>query len=98
MVLAIYDLTDKFPKTERYGMASQLRRAAFAIPTNLTEGNARGSVREDMQYCRIARGSLAGGALLLSDHPLGFGIRDPGAGGLVDHPAQVPRERHVVGL
>ena len=59
LALVIYDATAKFPETERYGLVSQLRRAAVAIPTNLAEGNARGSVRENLRFCLISRGSLA---------------------------------------
>jgi len=35
LVIAIYELTDKFPKTELYGLISQMRRAAISIPSNM---------------------------------------------------------------
>src|SRR2546425_639776 len=57
--LDFYKLTANFPAVERYGLMSRIRRAAVAIPTNIAEGNARGSRREYLQYCHIARASVA---------------------------------------
>ena len=57
-VLAIYALTDKFPRDERYGLSSQLRRAAVAIPSNISEGHLQGS-RTYLRYVVIAIGSMA---------------------------------------
>ena len=57
-VLAIYSLTEKFPQHERYGLSSQLRRAAVAIPSNISEGHLQGS-RMYLRYVVIAMGSLA---------------------------------------
>jgi len=59
LALDVYKLTANFPAVERYGLMSQIRRAAVAIPTNIAEGNARGSRREYLQYCHIARASVA---------------------------------------
>ena len=59
LVLAVYNATEKFPKSEQFGLASQLRRAAVGIPANLAEGNARHSIRDYLRFCYIARGSLA---------------------------------------
>ena len=59
LVLDVYRVTAKFPPTERYGLSSQLRRAATAIPTNIAEGNARDHRCEYVQFYMIARGSLA---------------------------------------
>jgi four helix bundle protein len=59
LTLQIYKVTASFPITERYGLTTQLRRAATAVPTNIAEGNARGHRREYSQYCLIARGSIA---------------------------------------
>lgn len=59
LALDVYRLTERFLTAGHYDLARQLRRAAFSIPTNLAEGNSRGSVREYVQFCRVARGSLA---------------------------------------
>jgi four helix bundle protein len=59
LALEVYRLTESLPRDEAYGLRTQLRRAALAIPTNIAEGNARGSPREFMRFCLIARGSLA---------------------------------------
>ena len=55
----VYDITKFFPRSEQFGMSSQLRRAALSIPTNLVEGQARKSRREFKQFVSIALGSLA---------------------------------------
>lgn len=58
-VAQIYRVTDKFPKTEIYGITNQLRRAAVSIPSNIAEGAARNSRPERRRFYEIARSSLA---------------------------------------
>src|SRR5262249_28150599 len=58
LVEQIYRLTAAFPADERYGLSSQLRRAAVAIPSNLAEGAARSSPREFLRFLEVARSSL----------------------------------------
>ncbi len=55
----IYDVTRKFPSDEKYNLVSQLKRAVTSIGANIAEGYGRYHYKENIQYCRQARGSLA---------------------------------------
>jgi four helix bundle protein len=57
-VLAIYQLTAAFPKTEIYGLTQQLRRAAVSIPANIAEGFRRRGRADKVRFLNIAEGSL----------------------------------------
>jgi len=57
LVVEIYRLTDKFPKSEIYGLTSQIRRAAVSVPSNIAEGKLRNSSREQRKFLLIAFGS-----------------------------------------
>ena len=59
LVKEIYKLTNEFPKSEVYGLAIQMRRAAMSIPSNIAEGYLRKSRKEFLQFLRIAYGSSA---------------------------------------
>ena len=59
LVVECYRTTERFPKTETYGLASQLRRAGVSIPANIAEGRARKHTKEFLQHFSIAYGSLA---------------------------------------
>ena len=55
----IYKITNNFPKSEIYGIVSQMRRAAVSVPSNSAEGAARNSDKEFAQFLNIAGGSLS---------------------------------------
>jgi four helix bundle protein len=55
----VYQATKTFPKSEIYGLSSQMRRAAVSIPSNLAEGAARKGKKEFSQYLNIAQGSIS---------------------------------------
>lgn len=56
MVEDIYKMTKTFPREEKYGLSSQLQRAAISIPSNIAEGAARKNNKEFIQYLYIALG------------------------------------------
>lgn len=55
----VYLQTKEFPRSEIYGITSQLRRAALSVPTNIAEGTGRQNKSEMKQFMNIALGSLA---------------------------------------
>lgn len=59
LVKSVYALTQDFPKEEKYGLGSQMRRAVVSIPSNIAEGYARKHKREYSQFVRVAFGSGA---------------------------------------
>ena len=54
----IYTLTASFPKTEIYGLSSQMQRAAVSVPSNIAEGSGKGSDRDFARFVSISLGSL----------------------------------------
>ena len=73
----IYQLTSKFPAEEKFGLVSQMRRAAVSIPSNIAEGQARHTTGEFIQFISHAEGSTAElETQLILSLELGFAITD----------------------
>ncbi len=73
MVLEVYRTTALFPRSETYGLVSQMRRAAVSIPTNIAEGCGREGEAELGRFMRIAMGSASELEYeILLSHDLGF--------------------------
>ena len=58
-------LTMTFPKTQQYGLTSQLQRCMWSVPSNIAEGHGRGTRRDYCHYVSIAKGSLVEAAAQL---------------------------------
>jgi len=77
LTLEIYELSAKFPADERFGLVTQLRRAAISVPTNIAEGAKRQRKQDYARFLNISESSLAEtGYLLFLGRDLGFS--DPG--------------------
>ena len=59
LVLDVYNITQTFPEDEKFGIVSQIRRAAVSIPSNIAEGAARNSDKEMLRFIDVSLGSLA---------------------------------------
>ncbi len=59
LFVAVHRLSASFPVEERYGLANQMRRAAYSVPANIVEGMARRSLRDRLRFLNIAESSLA---------------------------------------
>src|SRR3954451_19923586 len=59
VVKSVYSLTQNFPAEEKFGLVSQMRRAAVSIPSNIAEGQARHTTGEFIQFISHAEGSAA---------------------------------------
>lgn len=59
LVTEVYRITSKFPKSELYGLTSQIRRSIVSIPSNIAEGSSRKGTKEFIHFLWIANGSLS---------------------------------------
>lgn len=57
-VLMVYKISEKYPKSETFGLVSQFRRASVSIPTNIAEGYRRNGKADKLRFFNIAQGSL----------------------------------------
>ncbi len=79
LVLAAYEASKAFPDDEKYGLVSQIRRAAFSAAANIAEGSARRGPREFRRFLDISLGSLAEVAYaLIVARDLGYLSHDHG--------------------
>jgi len=58
VTLAVYKATQSFPREERYGLTSQIRKAAYSIPANVAEGFGRRAPRDKAHFYTVSKGSL----------------------------------------
>ena len=59
LTLEIYKITKKFPKSETFGLISQMQRAAVSVPANIAEGMGRNTTKELLSFTFNARGSVS---------------------------------------
>ncbi len=59
LVVEIYRATERFPREERYGLTSQIRRAALSVPANIAEGAGRYSQKEFAHFLSNSQGSAS---------------------------------------
>jgi four helix bundle protein len=58
LVLLVFRMTDKFPRTDQFGIVSQVRRSASSVAANIAKGFGRGTTKEFLRSLQIARGEL----------------------------------------
>ena len=58
LVLAVYKITEEFPKTEQFGLTSQMRRAAVSVAANIAEGSKRKTAKDRKHFLVMAETSL----------------------------------------
>ena len=59
LAVKVYEIVQKFPNEEKYGLVDQIKRSAISIPSNIAEGAARNSKREFLQFLHISLGSIS---------------------------------------
>jgi len=96
LVLSIYRATSSFPTDERFGLISQLRRAAASVPTNIAEGSKRRSGQEYARFLNLSEASLAETEyLLMLSRDLGYLVKEA-AGKNLAEVAEIARMLHAL--
>ena len=91
LVTRIYQSTERFPKSEMFGLSAQLRRAIVSVPSNLAEGQGRDSSKEFLHHISFAYGSLMEAETQLQIAAnLGY-IEETEVGELLDSTAEIGR-------
>jgi four helix bundle protein len=91
LVLDVYRITEPFPEVERFGLTSQLRRAAVSVASNIAEGHARTTRGEYKNFLSIARGSVVEVEVQLTlAEQLGY-VQSPALASALDHCDAVSR-------
>jgi four helix bundle protein len=96
LALEIYRVTGAFPRDERFGLTSQIRRAVVSVPTNIAEGSKRQSCQDYARFLNIAEGSLAETEyLLFLSRDLGYLAEDV-AGAPLAEITEIARMLHAL--
>lgn len=96
LTLDVYSLTKGFPSEEKFGLVSQLRRAASSVPTNIAEGSKRRGGQDYARFLNVAEGSLVETEyLLMLGRDLGY-VQEEKARNLLDAIAEVARMLHAL--
>jgi four helix bundle protein len=96
LVLAVYEASQGFPDMARFGLTSQLRRAAVSVPTNIAEGSKRRTSQDYARFLNMAESSLAETQyLLILSRDLGH-LRAAEAELLLEQAADVARMLHAL--
>jgi len=91
LTVAVYQLTKSLPADERFGLVSQMQRAATSIPANIAEGHGRESTQDFVRFLRIAQGSLKELETHVTvAHRLGF-VSDQDIGPVLDETDRIGR-------
>ncbi len=59
LVAFLYEISKQFPREEEFGLKAQLRRAAVSVPSNISEGLTRRTIKDRLHFLNIAQGSLS---------------------------------------